>query len=104
MMSKLAIVALLLGAMQGKHPVREEIVEEIRLKAKSWTPKAVEHNHLRDIPVDQVHMMLGIMGSTHSNPITDTAGSYLMQGFSKAIDFFPSIQKFLGLSKRLRAD
>jgi hypothetical protein len=90
--------------MQAKHPVREEIVEEIRLKAKSWTPKAVEHNHLRDVPMDQIHMKLGIMGATVSNPITDTAGSYILQGMSKVMDFIPSIQKFLGVSKRLRVD
>lgn len=56
-------ILLLASVVRAKHPVREEIIEEIRLKAQSWIPMALEENHLRDIPEELMHMKLGIMGS-----------------------------------------
>lgn len=56
-------ILLLASVVSAKHPVREEIIEEIRLKAQSWIPMSFEENHLRDIPEELVHMKLGIMGS-----------------------------------------
>ena len=52
------------AAMQGvkEHPVRHEIVEEIKLKAKSWKPREVAQNHLRHIPTENIHLMTGSLG------------------------------------------
>jgi hypothetical protein len=45
-----------------QHPVRHEIVEEIKLKATSWKPREVDQNHLRHIPVENIHLMTGSLG------------------------------------------
>lgn len=44
MMYKVAVASLLACSTLAldKHPIREEIIEEIRAKAKSWTPKALD--------------------------------------------------------------
>ena len=41
-------------AKEVQHPVREEIVDEIKLKATSWKPKEVHENHLRHVPADKI--------------------------------------------------
>ena len=52
MKSSVYSLALALVACQAMaaHPVREELVEEIKLKAGSWQPKEVHANHLRHVP------------------------------------------------------
>ena len=54
---KSAILTLACGAMAEdmKHPVRQEIVDEIKLKATSWKPREVEDNHLRHVPIEKVN-------------------------------------------------
>lgn len=44
------------------HPVREEIVEDIKLKATSWKPKEVSQNHLRN--TKDIAGLLGSLGLT----------------------------------------
>lgn len=46
------------------HPVRQEIVDEIKLKATSWKPKEVNENHLRHIDVSK---SMGHLGMTPFN-------------------------------------
>jgi hypothetical protein len=44
------------------HPVRQEIVDEIKLKTSSWQPREVHLNHLRHVPVDKLHTLMGSLG------------------------------------------
>ena len=37
-----------------QHPVREEIVNEIKAKATRWTPKELEENYFKDVPVHRL--------------------------------------------------
>lgn len=86
----------------AKHPVREEIIEEIRLKAKSWIPMSIQENSLIDIPEELMHMKLGIMGSnSYSTPnfVMENASELIYTIISDIIDFVPNMKKFLGLTK-----
>ena len=51
-------------ANETQHPVRDEIVEEIKLKATSWKPKEVHENHLRHVPADKIKGRFGQLGTT----------------------------------------
>jgi len=41
-------------------------VNDIKLKATSWQPREVHENHLRHVPVENVHNLFGSLGE---NPI-----------------------------------
>ena len=49
-----------------RHPVRQEIVDEIKTRTKSWVPVEVKDNKFRDVPVEQLLGKLGYMGHTSS--------------------------------------
>jgi hypothetical protein len=61
-MSKIFIVTVLalFGVIRGgspilkQHPVREEIVNEIKAKATRWTPVELEDNYFKDVPVHRL--------------------------------------------------
>ena len=66
-----------------KHPIREDIVEEIKLKATSWTPKAVDENHMRHHSAEDLYRSAGNLGTTKSSVGADvfktvTHGAYDM--------------------------
>ena len=44
--------------------MREEIVDEIKLKATSWKPKEVHENHLRHVPAHSIKNRFGHLGTT----------------------------------------
>ena len=46
------------------HPVRQEVVDQVRLRTASWQPKEVHENHLRHYAVDR--LPLGNLGSDDS--------------------------------------
>ena len=50
--------------LEQKHPIREEIVDAIKLKATSWKPKEVSENHLRHRTVDSIKNSMGHLGTT----------------------------------------
>ena len=85
----LAIVA----ASDMKHPVREDIVEEIKLKATSWKPREVNENHLRHVPADKIHGRFGHLGTT---PFSK--GAEAMTKITKgAMSMFDQITSAMGL-------
>lgn len=47
-----------------KHPIRHEIVDEIKLKATSWKPKEVEDNHLRHRSPESLKASMGHLGTS----------------------------------------
>ena len=49
-----------------RHPVRQEIVDEIKSRTKSWVPVEIQDNKFRDVPVEQLLGKLGYMGHTSS--------------------------------------
>ena len=49
---------------EEKHPVREEIVNDIKLKTTSWKPKEVENNHLRHRSVESIRQSMGHLGTS----------------------------------------
>jgi hypothetical protein len=61
----LSSMALVSGAT--RHPVRQEIVEEIKKKTDKWVPKEAGHNHLKDIPIDKLNKRLGSLGAHSPN-------------------------------------
>lgn len=63
------LIASIAVAADQKHPVRQEIVDDIKLKATSWQPREVHENHLRHVPVQNLH---GIMGSLGNTPLSHT--------------------------------
>ena len=69
------------------HPIRHEIVEEIKLKATSWTPKAVEDNHMRHRSVEELKHSMGHLGTAH----TSLGAEVLKQVTHGAYDMFRQI-------------
>jgi hypothetical protein len=85
-MSKLISFSTLavLATAALEHPVRHEIVEEIKLKATSWTPRDVESNHLRHIPAESIHKTMGSMGMSPFSNTAQKMGQYLNKATSIA--------------------
>lgn len=50
-------------ALASQHPVRQEIVEEILLRATSWKPRPVQENHLRHLDLAEIQGMMGLLGT-----------------------------------------
>ena len=46
-----------------RHPVRSELIEEIKQKTTKWTPKEVHENVLRDASPEQIQNKMGSLGS-----------------------------------------
>ena len=92
--SFVAMCLISLALADGKlHPVRKEIVEEIKLKATSWKPKEVHENHLRHVPADKMHLRFGHLGST---PFSK--GAEVMTKITKgAISVFDQVTSAMGL-------
>lgn len=55
--------ALNLAEAAPNHPVRHDIVEEIKLKTNKWTPKEVHENHLKDVHPHVLNKRLGSLGN-----------------------------------------
>lgn len=85
----------------NNHPVRQELVDEIKLKATTWTPTEVHHNILRDVHPDEMKNRLGNLGNFEKslvqklinlNPFTSHArmASYKAgKNYIKSSDRFP---------------
>lgn len=60
----LGIVSLSKAAIldTGKHPVRQEIVDQIKARTDSWTPQEVDDNHLKEVPAHKLQSKLGFIG------------------------------------------
>ena len=65
---KTASVALVLGfaCADLQHPVREEIVLQIKENASSWKPKEVKDNHLSKVSSEEIRGRFGNLGSSPS--------------------------------------
>ena len=95
--SLLAIAIATVAAKKSeKHPVREEIVEEIKLKTTSWTPKAVDDNHMRHQSVESLKHSMGNMGASP----TSLGAEVLKKVAHGAFDVFHSLTSAAGLSKK----
>jgi len=69
-MLKTTSVALLTVAVMANeelHPVREEVVEQIKLRATSWKPKEVQDNHLRHKSVEGIKNSMGNYGTSRKS-------------------------------------
>jgi len=60
------LVANAQAGSEGKHPVRDEIVSEIRQKTSKWTPMDPKANPLSRIPAHRVKASLGLLGDESS--------------------------------------
>ena len=58
-MFKLAIVGSVLAYASAKHPVRQEVVDEIKKLTTKWTPLEVEANPLSKLSEKQIKGMCG---------------------------------------------
>ena len=58
---------LILAGVHGLqyHPVREELVQEIKAKTSKWTPMEVEENHFRHVPVGEIQNTLGSLDASN---------------------------------------
>ena len=72
----------------AKHPIRQEIVDEIKLKATSWTPKEVSENHMRHRSVESIKGSMGHLGTSEAS-----LGADVFKSVAKsAMDVFRQIQ------------
>jgi len=51
------------GVDLEQHPVRQEIVDQIKAKTVKWVPQEVEHNHFSKMPKDEIMHTLGSLDS-----------------------------------------
>ena len=56
-------ISFAIGCVAAFHPVRQEIVDDIKLKTTSWKPREVHENHLRHVPQDQLGSLMGSLGN-----------------------------------------
>ena len=64
--SSLAVAALAV-ATHAAHPVREDLVSELKSKAETWKPKEAHLNHLRHMPEEVIRKQLGGNLGVHMN-------------------------------------
>lgn len=58
---------LILAGVHGlkHHPVREELVQEIKAKTSKWTPMEVKENHFRNVPAGEIQNTLGSLDASN---------------------------------------
>jgi len=82
-------------AEASKHPIRDEIVNEIKLKTNSWKPKEVSSNHLRHRSVESIKTSMGHLGMTPTS-----IGAEMFKKVSRgALDMFKQMTSAFGVSK-----
>ena len=89
----LAIAQLTEGRSVGdmKHPVREELVNSIKLKQTSWKPKEVNENHFRHRSPESIKRSMGHLGMSPA-----PFGSQFFKSVTdSAMDFFKSMTSTL---------
>ena len=72
----------------AKHPIRQEIVDEIKLKATTWTPKEVSENHMRHRSVESIKSSMGHLGTSQTSVGADVFKSVTQS----AMDVFRNIR------------
>ena len=72
----------------AKHPIRQEIVDEIKLKATTWTPKEVSENHMRHRSVESIKGSMGHLGTSQASVGADVFKSVT----ESALDVFRNIR------------
>ena len=87
------ISALACAETQLLHPVRDEIVNEIKLKATSWKPKEIESNHLRHRTPESIKHSMGVLGTSPSFMPTE----FLKTMAVGAGDLFKQVASNLGI-------
>ena len=59
-MYKLVLLGLpLLAVVQARHPVSQEVVDEIKAKATTWEPMEVHENPLSRLTYHEIQNLLG---------------------------------------------
>ena len=77
-----------------KHPIRDEIVEEIKLKATSWTPKEVSANHFSQRSAESIKASMGHLGTAPTS-----LGAEMFKKVSKgAMSVFKQMTSAFGTS------
>ena len=77
-----------------KHPVRDEIVDEIKLKATSWKPREVSDNPLRHRSVESLKASMGQLGVSEASLGSDMFKSVAQS----AMDVFRQITSTMGVT------
>lgn len=62
------IGVILVQSIEGarKHPVRQEIIDEIKHKTSNWTPLEMHENDFRDVPMELMDQKFGYLGQSTS--------------------------------------
>ena len=56
--------------LADKHPVRQEIVDEIKAGTNAWWPREIHENHLRHVPVEKIPGKTGNLGNYFSDGVS----------------------------------
>jgi len=91
----LALVAISAMVEASKHPVRQEIVNEIKLKTNSWTPKEVDDNHLRHRSAESLKASMGHLGMAP----TSVSAEVFKTVSRGAMDMFKQMTSAFGVTK-----
>ena len=86
MKQQLYVISLLWSSSLAKehtlkrHPVRQEIVDEILAKTTSWKPRQVSENHFSQVPTKKIHHTLGSLDAgVNSHDILNGSDSQLLR-------------------------
>jgi cathepsin B len=60
----------------NKHPVRQEIVNDIKKKTSKWIPKEVHENQFTEIPYEMLTSKLGFLGIEQQNSFVSKVFDY----------------------------
>ena len=94
MKSNIVAIALILGLVSIEqvsstiqHPVREEIVEQIKLKTTKWKPMEMHENSFRDHSAESLHKRLGALDSAYRDTTPDFLQQALdvLKGFTRPV-------------------
>ena len=89
-------LALALAAMaaEQQHPIREEVVEQVKMRTTSWKPKEVNDNHLRHKSVESIKNGMGNFGNTPK-----TLGSEFFKTVSHGAEFVYHMVAKMGIKE-----
>jgi hypothetical protein len=86
MKQQLYVISLLLTSSFAedqtlkRHPVRQEIVDEILSKTSKWKPRQVNKNHFVKVPAKKMHHTLGSLDAgANSDDILDGSEMHLFR-------------------------
>ena len=75
-----SILALKVHASGVFHPVRQEIIDEVKSKTDKWQPMSPDQNHFLNFTTEEIYSSTGNLDNQKTKPLTqeNTWANYLL--------------------------